>query len=48
MAYQYIGQYFERTGMWRIDEGEHIKIKKHGCPERSSFRHGLDKLQTFY
>ena len=35
-----------RTGSWRIDQGELIKVKKHGRPEKSLFRHGLDKLQS--
>lgn len=35
-----------RSGSWRIDEGELIKVKKHGRPSKSLFRHGLDKLQS--
>ena len=35
-----------RTGVWCIDESEMIKIKKHGRPGKSLFRHGLGKLQS--
>ena len=35
-----------RTGSWRIDQWELIKVKKHGRPEKSLFLHGLDKLQS--
>ena len=34
-----------RVGEWRIDQGELIKIKKHGRPEKSLFRHGLDHIR---
>jgi hypothetical protein len=35
-----------RSGMWRIDEGELIRVKKHGRPAVSLFRHGLDALRS--
>ena len=34
-----------RAGTWRIDEGELIRVKKHGRPGISLFRHGLDALR---
>lgn len=34
-----------RVGEWRIDQGHLIKIKKHGRPEKSLFRHGLDQIR---
>lgn len=33
-----------RTGEWLIEQGHLIKIKKHGRPSVSLFRHGLDKV----
>ena len=33
-----------RTGEWRIEQGELIRLKKHGRPSISLFRHGLDWL----
>ena len=33
-----------RTGEWLIEQGELIKIKNHGRPSVSLFRHGLDKV----
>ncbi|RDH42999.1 IS4 family transposase [Zooshikella ganghwensis] len=34
-----------KTGEWRCEQGETIRIKKHGRPQKSLFRHGLDLLQ---
>lgn len=34
-----------RVGEWRIDQGQLIKIKKHGRPQKSLFRHGLDYIR---
>ena len=33
-----------RVGEWLIEEGHLIKVKKHGRPSVSLFRHGLDKI----
>ena len=35
-----------KTGAWCIEKEEHVKVKKHGRPEKSLFRHGLNKLQN--
>lgn len=34
-----------RVGEWRIDQEQLIKIKKHGRPAKSLFRHGLDQIR---
>ncbi len=34
-----------KTGEWRCEQGDGIKVKKHGRLEKSLFRHGLDLLQ---
>ena len=34
-----------KTGEWRIENREEIKIKKHGRKEKSIFRHGLDWIR---
>jgi hypothetical protein len=33
-----------RTGEWLVEEGHTIKLKRHGRPSKSLFRHGLDIL----
>lgn len=33
-----------RVGEWLIEEGHLIKVKRHGRPSVSLFRHGLDKI----
>ena len=33
-----------KTGEWRIEQGELIRLKKHRRPSISLFRHGLDWL----
>ena len=33
-----------RTGEWKIEQGHLIKLKNHGRPSKSLFRHGLDHL----
>jgi hypothetical protein len=33
-----------RTGEWLVEEGQTIKLKRHGRPTKSLFRHGLDML----
>lgn len=33
-----------RIGEWRIEQGQLIKVKKHGRPSISLFRHGLDYI----
>ena len=35
-----------RVGEWRIEHGDLIKIKNHGRPSRSLYRHGLDKIRA--
>lgn len=34
-----------KTGEWRCEQGDGLKVKKHGRLEKSLFRHGLDLLQ---
>ena len=34
-----------RAGEWRIEKDQLIKIKKHGRPSKSLFRHGLDIIR---
>ncbi len=34
-----------KAGEWRSEQGDALKYKKHGCIEKSLFRHGLDLLQ---
>lgn len=34
-----------KVGLWRIENREEIKLKKHGRKEKSIFRHGLDWIR---
>lgn len=34
-----------KTGEWRSEQGDGLRVKKHGRLEKSLFRHGLDLLQ---
>lgn len=37
-----------KAGEWRCEQGDGLKIKKHGRLEKSYFRHGLDLLQRIF
>lgn len=34
-----------RAGIWAVDQGDLVRRKNHGRPERSIFRHGLDQIR---